>query len=260
MILPQGEDIFKERQREYNTNYVLRIRYNDASMQTGVLFDMDGTLIDSHETHVECWLRYAAKEGVVLDRDRVNLTFGMVNREIIRSFWPTEVSDEKMIEIDLGKEAMVRDMFRANLPVMPGAVQLLQTLHELGFKLAVASSGPQANVVLACELLGITPLLDAIVTGSDVKRGKPHPEIFLTAANRISVEPQNCVVVEDATVGIQAAKAAGMKCIALLSTGHTESELKGADLIVRSLGEITGEITFALVRASQSGVPTSTAQ
>jgi len=207
-------------------------------MQLGVLFDMDGTLIDSHDTHVECWLRYAAQEGIVLDRDRVNSTFGMVNREIIRSFWPNEVSDEKMLEIDHGKEAMVREMFRADLPAMPGVKELLQTLHERGFKLAVASSGPRANVVLACELLGIAPLLDAVVTGSDVKRGKPHPEIFLTAAEQIGVDPQNCIVVEDAAVGIQAAKAAGMKCIALLSTGHTESELKDADLIVRSLGEI----------------------
>ena len=207
-------------------------------MPTGVLFDMDGTLIDSHQTHVDCWLRYAAREGVILDRDRVNSTFGMVNREIIRSFWPGTLSDEKVREIDLGKETMVRDMFRTDLPAMPGATQLLQMLHEQGFKLAVASSGPKENVVLACELLGVTPLLDAIVTSSDVKYGKPHPEIFLTAAKRIGAEPQNCIVVEDATVGIQAAKAAGMKCIAILSTGHTESELKDADVIVRSLGEI----------------------
>ena len=76
-------------------------------MSIGVLFDLDGTLVDSHETHVECWLRYAAGERISLDRDRVNKTFGMVNREIIRTFWPVEVSDEKMTEIAEGKEAMV---------------------------------------------------------------------------------------------------------------------------------------------------------
>ena len=220
-------------------------------MQTGILFDLDGTLIDSHETHVECWLRYAAKEGIVLDRNRVNRTFGMVNREIIRTFWPTEVSDEKVVEIADGKEAMVRERFRERLPAMPGATQLLQTLRHRGFPLAVASSGPRENVLLACELLGAMPLLDAVVSGSDVQRGKPHPEIFLTAANLIGVPPQHCIVVEDATVGIQAARAAGMKCIALLSTGHTENELKDADRIVYSLGEIT---TIALAPDAQSSL------
>ena len=208
-------------------------------MSFGILFDMDGTLIDSHTTHVECWLRYAAGQGVLLDRDRVNSTFGMVNREIVRSFWPGEVSDEKINEIADGKEAMVRTMFRENFPAMPGAAELVRTLYSHGFKLAVGSSAPRENVELACELLGIVPFLGAVISSADVKRGKPHPEIFLTAAKRIGVSAQNCLVVEDAAVGIESARAAGMKCVALLSTGHTESELRNADRIIRSLDEIT---------------------
>lgn len=218
-------------------------------MTIGIIFDLDGTLVDSHETHVECWLRYAAKEGIVLDRDRVNRTFGMVNREIIRTFWPTEVSDEQMTQIAEGKEAMVRDMYRQNFPAMPGATRLVERMHAEGFTLAVGSSGPKENVDLACELLGIVPLLGAVVSGSDVKRGKPHPEIFLTAAERIGVPPEHCVVVEDATVGIQAARSAGMRCIAIQSTGHVESELKDADQIVRSLDEITAKMVRRLLTA-----------
>ena len=218
-------------------------------MNIGILFDMDGTLIDSHTTHVECWLRYAAGEGVLLDRNRVNSKFGMVNREIVRTFWPGKVSDEKTTEIADGKEAMVRTMFRENFPAMPGATELVRTLHSHGFKLAVASSAPKENVELACELLGIAPFLGAVISSADVKQGKPHPEVFLTAAERIGVSARNCLVIEDAVVGIEAAHAAGMKCVALLSTGHTESELRDADRIVRSLDEITPSVVYELLNA-----------
>jgi beta-phosphoglucomutase len=163
----------------------------------------------------------------------------MVNQDIIRRFWPVAISDEQMTAIADGKEAMVRELYREHFPAMPGATRLVQSLHDYGFKLAVGSSGPKENVHLSCELLGIVPLLGGIVSGCDVKRGKPHPEIFLTSANHLNVLPQHCVVVEDATVGIQAAHAAGMKCIALLSTGHNASELQEADMIVHSLDEIT---------------------
>ena len=216
-------------------------------MSEAVLFDMDGTLIDSHSTHVDCWLRYAAGEGVRLDRDRVNSTFGMVNREIVRTFWPGEVSDKKIMEISEGKEAMVRTTFRENFPAMPGAAELVRTLYSHGFKLAVGSSGPRENVELACQLLGIVPFLGAMISSSDVSRGKPHPEIFLTAAQRLGISPNRCLVVEDAAVGIEAAHFAGMKCAALLSTGHTESELRNADRIIRSLDELTPTVVCEML-------------
>ncbi len=216
-------------------------------MNNGIILDMDGTLIDSHQTHVDCWIRYAERDGIVLDPGRVNRVFGQINREIIRSIWPCEITDEKVLEIGDGKEALVRDSYRKNFPPLPGATELVRRLHDHGFKLAVGSSGPKENVDLACELLGITPLLGAIVSSSDVSRGKPHPEIFLTAAKRIGVSPEQCVVIEDATVGIDAAHAAGMKCIAILSTGHGEDELKDAEILVHSLEEITPEMIVRLL-------------
>lgn len=214
------------------------IRYD---MTIGVLLDMDGTLIDSHKIHVECWHRTAAKEGVELDPDRINQIFGMVNREIIGSFWPAEVSEEKMHEIAETKESMLREVLQERFAPMPGATELVERLHEAGFKLAVASSAPKENVLLACKLLRIESRLGAILSGSDVFHGKPHPEIFLKAARAIDVPASNCVVIEDAVVGIRAAHAAGMKCFAYLSYGHHAEELAEADRIVRSLEEITPE-------------------
>ncbi|MGL4593876.1 MAG: HAD family hydrolase [Thermoguttaceae bacterium] len=216
-------------------------------MNIGVLFDMDGTLIDSHEIHIQCWLEYANKMGLELKRENVYRVFGMVNREIIDIFWPETVSNDQITTISDGKESMVRELYRKNFPPMPGAKQLVESLHKANYKLAVASSGPKPNVELACELLEIVPFLEAIVTGCDVERGKPDPEIFLTAAKRIGLPPNRCVVVEDAIVGIAAAHAGGMKCIGILSTGHDISDLKEADHIVYSLDEITPTLLNELI-------------
>ncbi len=226
-------------------------------MSFGVIFDIDGTLIDSHETHVDCWVRFAAQKGISVNRDRINQTFGMVNREVVQTFCPGDFSEAELAEMADIKEAMVRDEYRRSFPAMPGSTALLRTLHEHGFRLAVGSSGPKENVDLVCELLGVTSILGARISADDVEHGKPNPEVFLTAAKRIGVPAQNCIVVEDATVGIKAAHAGGMKCIAILSTGHAESELKDADRRIRRLEEITPAMVCELLNISPNDLATS---
>ncbi|MBT4867016.1 MAG: HAD-IA family hydrolase [Planctomycetaceae bacterium] len=122
---------------------------------------------------------------------------------------------------------------------MDGAFDLLSALHAADFALAVGSSGPADNVQMVIEKLGAVDFFSAAITGSDVDRGKPDPQVFQLAAERLGVSANRCVVVEDAPVGIAAARAAGMKCIGIASTGRTREELRAADLVVGSLREVS---------------------
>jgi beta-phosphoglucomutase len=122
---------------------------------------------------------------------------------------------------------------------MEGAVDLIESLVRAGFRVAVGSSGPPENVQLAIDRLGIGRLLSGVINGRDVKRGKPDPQVFLTAADRMQVLPARCIVVEDAPVGVEAAHRGGMRAIALASTGRTVEQLRAAELVVKSLRELS---------------------
>jgi len=218
------------------------------------LFDMDGVLIDSYQAHFESWRRVAAENGRVYTEDQFAAGFGRTSREVIADQWHGEaLSDARIGEIDRRKEWLFREIISQNFPAMPGAVELIESLVRAGFRLAVGSSGPTENVELAIERLGIGSLLSGVVTGHDVKRGKPDPQVFLIAAERLNVPHRRCVVVEDAPVGVEAAHRGGMRAIALASTGRTVEQLREADVVVKSLRELSPERFDALL-----GMPLAT--
>jgi beta-phosphoglucomutase len=134
-----------------------------------------------------------------------------------------------------------------DIPAMPGVVELLKSLRGAGFKLAVGSSAPPENVNFVLDGLNIRSLFDAVVTGGDVLRGKPDPQVFLLAAQRIGLNPRQCAVVEDAPPGVAAAKAAGMVAVGLCSTGRKREDLIQADTVVNSLGELSPEFFRDLI-------------
>lgn len=218
------------------------------SFEMAVIFDMDGVLVDSYQPHWESWHFMADELGRGLTEEQFVRTFGRTSREIIAEHWgANSLTDDEIAEFDRRKEGLYRDLVANSFPAMDGARELIQALHEAGFGLAIGSSGPPANVALAVERLGAQKLFHALVTGKDVKRGKPDPEVFLTAASRLGVPPARCAVVEDAPVGIAAANAAGMTSIALLSTGHTEESVGDAQVIVRSLRDLSPEWVVELI-------------
>ena len=131
------------------------------------------------------------------------------------------------------------------MPVMPGARHLIHLLYDAGLALALGSSGPPENVTLCLQELGLEHCFRALVNGMDVTFGKPHPQVFLLAADRLGLEPTSCLVVEDAPAGIEAATRAGMKSIALTST-HPAEALSSADLVVSSLTEVTLQVIRSL--------------
>jgi beta-phosphoglucomutase len=210
------------------------------SGQYAAIFDMDGVLVDTYLAHYRSWLEMAEPEGLHFTEAQFAPTFGRTSREIIAHFWGNDRYDDNAIAaLDARKEAVFRRIVEADFPAMPGIVDLLQALYEAGFKLAVGSSGPPENVDLVLDKLGTRSLFDAIITGNDVVRGKPDPQVFLLAADRLGVPPARCAVIEDAPAGVAAANAAGMVSVGLMSTGRTGNDFVAAQAVVRSPNEIT---------------------
>lgn len=208
--------------------------------QLAVIFDVDGVLVDSYDAHFRSWQLLWSEHGQEMSEREFAQTFGRTTREIIRQLSENaELSDEQVAGMDDRKEQHYRDVIARQFPEMDGAAALVRVLYDAGFAVAVGSSGPPENVELVVQRLGVADLLGATITGCDVTRGKPDPQVFLLAAERLERSPRCCAVVEDAPAGIAAAKAAGMASIGLASTGRTVAELREADLVVRSLDELS---------------------
>ena len=209
-------------------------------MVAAVIFDMDGVLVDSFHAHCEAWRMMTVEEHLDFDLTRFTAVFGRTSRELITELWgANRYTDAELAVLDDRREAAYRKIIQTNFPAMPGARKLIQALHNDGFAVALGSSGPIENAELVLEKLGVRQLFSAVVTGKDVRRGKPNPEVFLTAAVRLGVSPHRCAVIEDAPAGIAAANAGGMLSIGLVSTGRTRQALAAARLIVNSLAELS---------------------
>jgi beta-phosphoglucomutase len=196
-------------------------------------------LVDSYQAHFESWQRMCVERGLSMTRAQFVATFGRTSREVIRDLWGDMVAATDVATIDDRKEAYFREILAQDFPVMDGAVALLDQLRAAGFSLAIGSSAPPENVELSLDGLGRRDAFGAVITAVDVTRGKPDPQVFLLAAERLCVPPALCVVVEDAPAGLAAAHAAGMKCVAMLSTGRLREPMQTADLLVTSLRELS---------------------
>ncbi len=203
-----------------------------------VIFDVDGVLVDSYQAHFLSWRQLFRELGMDCSEQEFAASFGRTSREILREKLGVGMSDAELGDLDERKETLYRAAFRENFLPMDGAAELVDTLGKNGMLLGIGSSGPAANVALAIELTGLAPRFAARVTGADVTRGKPDPQVFLLAAERLGVEPANCAVVEDAVHGITAANRAGMASIALVGTAGRE-QLGHARLVIDSLRELS---------------------
>jgi len=230
-----------------------------ASALAGVLFDVDGVLVDSWVPHERSWAMLAEETGVAFTAADFARTFGRRSREILIEYWPRQVHaddgtpDEAAIRaLDDRKEALYRALVADDFPAIPGAAALLDDLERAGIPFAAASSGPPENVHLVLDRLGGRDRFAAVVTGRDVTRGKPDPQVFVQAAAGLGVPAAACVVVEDAPDGIRAGLAAGARVLAVASTGRDAGELSalGAFRVVASLAEVDAA---ALAAAFASG-------
>jgi len=183
-------------------------------MRGAVLWDMDGTLIDSADFHWQSWRETMAGEGVSLTHEQFMETFGQRNDAIIPRWLGADVSPSRMQAVGDAKEELYRKLVRTNgIQPLPGAAEWVRRLYRETWPQAVASSAPRANLAVVLEVTGLASFFQAIVSAEDVTLGKPDPQVFLTAASRLGMPPERCIVVEDAAAGIEAARRAGMRSI-----------------------------------------------
>jgi HAD superfamily hydrolase (TIGR01509 family) len=206
------------------------------SKLAGILWDMDGTLVDSGDLHFQSWLDTLPKYGLSISRELFNETFGMRLDEIIRVMFQEKYTPELVQTIGAEKEASFRESMPGKLQPLPGVKKLIKLFKEANIPQAVASSAPQENVDAIMAELNFSPDFQAVVCAVNMP-GKPDPSVFLAAAKAIQALPQECIVIEDATHGIEAAKRAGMKCVAVTSNYPAE-KLAEADIVVDRLGEL----------------------
>jgi beta-phosphoglucomutase len=211
-------------------------------MQRAAIWDMDGTLVDTAEMHFQAWLDVCRERGRDFTRADFAATFGRRNPEIIEYLFGNRFTAPEVDALGNRKEELYRAAASKGLTLLPGVGELLENLQREGFRQAIGSSAPHANLELILRLTGVQRYFDAVVAMEDTTRGKPDPQVFLVAAQKLMVEPTHCIVFEDAVAGVQAARAGGMGCIAVRFVGHHPAEAlrkAGANLIVHTLSEVT---------------------
>ena len=218
-------------------------------MDRAVLWDLDGTLVDSAEFHWFSWRDTLAAEGIEITYQQFLDSFGQKNDSILPGWLGPAATPERIRQVGDAKEAEYRRLATVyGLTPLPGAADWVRRLHSRGWRQAIASSAPRQNVEVMLRALGVDDGFDAIVSAEDVSAGKPDPEVFLTAAERVAVPPSGCIVVEDAAVGVEAARRAGIKCVGVNATPLA------ADLAVRALTDLADDAFERLLDPPSPGL------
>jgi len=205
---------------------------------------MDGTLVDSRAHHWRSWQEALAAGGVTVSEAQFRATFGQRNDRILRAWLGEGATPERIRSIGDAKEETYRRLVVAQgLSPLTGVRDWVQRLAAAGWRQAIASSAPRLNVEVVLRVIGLERCFGALVSAEDVRHGKPDPEVFLTAAQRLGVPAARCVVVEDAEHGIEAARRGGMRAIGV-------GGVAGGDLSVGSLTELAGDAFERLVAKS----------
>ena len=215
------------------------------------IFDMDGTLIDNMSLHRAAWGMFLGAHGLSFsDVELHRKTHGTTNREILRDAFGARLDDVELERLSLAKEELYRSEFRAQIRALPGLEPFLNAARAAGIPLALATSAIAANVELVFELTALAPHFELVLSAEHVARGKPDPEVFLLAAERLGVTPDRCLVFEDSLPGLEAAYRAHMPAIAV-ATGHAPELLRALPGVVDVISDYRGLAPSALLAHSR---------
>jgi len=212
------------------------------------VFDMDGTIVDNMDFHTRSWITFFERRGKAIDADEFfRTTAGRQGKEIIRSEMGEDLSDEEVAVLNHEKESVYREIYAPNRKTVAGFDALIERAQAEGINLAVATAAPPANIEFTLDGLDLRRHFGLVVGAADVARGKPHPDVFLKAAESCGVAPADCIVFEDAPLGVEAARRAGMRCVVLTTTLPVEAftAFDNVIAIVRDFTELKAERLFA---------------
>jgi HAD superfamily hydrolase (TIGR01509 family) len=199
-----------------------------------LILDMDGTMVDSMPAHARAWEVFTRRHGIAMPiAELLEKTTGRTGVECIRVLMGGDLPDERAVALINEKEAVYRDFFAKDFREVAGFRKFAQQAQDRGLKLSVATAGDKHNIAFALEHLRLARKPDAIVGGDEGIAGKPRPDLFLEAARRVGIPPAECIVFEDAPFGIEAAKRAGMRAVAICTT-HQPEELAGPHVIAQA--------------------------
>ncbi len=208
------------------------------SSRYGIIWDMDGILADSNEYHWAAWQETLTRYGLTLTREQFDATCGMTDADMLPLLYGVRLTPEQVVEISDAKEAAYRRLARQGIEPFPGVRRWLSWFGAQRYRQALASSATMENIAATLQGLDIWPWFDCIITGARLAASKPDPAIFLDAAAGLGLTPNDCLVIEDSIAGVQAAKRAGMACLAVTNT-RPAHDLAVADLIVASLEDVS---------------------
>jgi HAD superfamily hydrolase (TIGR01509 family) len=211
---------------------------------TAVLFDLDGVLIDATDLHYRVWDEFARARGFVPSREQILATNGRRAGETIRLWLGSSLTDHQIAAIAAERETYFNRLLeKESVAVVPGAAEFVHALQRSGVPMAVATSATPENARLSLSRAGMEGIFDIVITAADVANGKPDPEPYLKAAERLGFSATTCLVIEDSVSGIRSAKSAGAKCVALATTFPRESlSAESPDWLVSSFADIPSTI------------------
>jgi beta-phosphoglucomutase family hydrolase len=229
--------------------------HTGANLPRAFIFDMDGTLVDNMAYHMQSWLAFFARRGHDLEPEAFfRATAGRQGHEIMAAYLGDHLSKEESAMLDQEKEALYRELYAPHLAPVAGLEQFMASARSAGVKLAVATAAPNDNIAFTLDGLDLRKQFDAIAGAADVARGKPNPDVFLLAAERSGVQPSHSIVFEDAPLGVEAARRAGMRAVVLTTTLPAEA-FAGFDNIIAmasDFSELDVETLFAATLPSSS--------
>jgi beta-phosphoglucomutase family hydrolase len=188
------------------------------------IFDMDGTIVDNMAFHTDSWLAFFARRGKSYEADAFfRETAGAQGREILRARLGPDIPDDEIAVLAQEKDVLYREMYGPHRRAIEGFEHFVTNARAAGVKLAVATSAPPKNIVFTLDELDLRRHFDTVVGAADVKHGKPHPDVFLKAAEQLGIDPADCIVFEDAPMGVEAARRAGMRAVVITTTLPAEA-------------------------------------